>query len=105
MPGGSARNATGAWPPVRIILHACRSHGAVIERAGLRIMGAARPRPITWPQSWRRTSMRRTSMRMATALALLFLVAGLIGPTIVHADSKGNVNFIIGGKKLDKDWD
>jgi len=49
--------------------------------------------------------MRRAMMRMAPALALLFFVAGLLGPTIARADSKGNVNFIIGGKKLDKDWD
>lgn len=48
--------------------------------------------------------MRRTSMRMAPALVLLFIVAGLIGPEIVRADSKGDVNFIIGGKGLDKDW-
>ena len=45
--------------------------------------------------------MRRAILRMA----VLFLVAGLLGPTITRADSKGNVNFIIGGKKLDKDWD
>jgi hypothetical protein len=44
-------------------------------------------------------------MRMAPALALLFFVAGLIGPTLAHADSKGNVNFIIGGKGLDSDWE
>lgn len=49
--------------------------------------------------------MRRAIMRMAPALALLFLVAGLLGPTITRADSKGNVNFIIGGKGLDSDWE
>ena len=49
--------------------------------------------------------MRRASMRMAPALALLFFVAAVMTPAVARADSKGDVNFIIGQKKLDKDWD
>ncbi len=49
--------------------------------------------------------MRRASMRMALALAVLLFVAGLVNPAIARADSKGEVNFIIGGKGLDQnDW-
>lgn len=50
--------------------------------------------------------MRRTSLRVAPALALLFFVAAVMTPAVARADSKGEVNFIIGGKGLDKnDWD
>lgn len=49
--------------------------------------------------------MKRTILRVTPALALLFFVAALIGPAVALADSKGDVNFIIGQKKLDKDWD
>jgi hypothetical protein len=49
--------------------------------------------------------MRRAILRMAPAFALLFSVAGLLGPSIARADSKGSVNFILGGKSLDSDWE
>lgn len=50
--------------------------------------------------------MRRASMRRALALAVLFFVLGLMNPAIARADSKGEANFIIGGKGLDQDdWE
>ncbi len=49
--------------------------------------------------------MRRASMRRVLALGVLFFVAGLMDPAIARADSKGEVNFIIGKKMLDQDWE
>jgi hypothetical protein len=48
--------------------------------------------------------MGRAIMRMAPALAFLFFVAGLIG-SVARADSKGHVNFILGEKAMDNDWE
>jgi hypothetical protein len=44
-------------------------------------------------------------MRRVLALGVLFFVAGLMDPAIARADSKGEVNFIIGKKMLDQDWE
>ena len=49
--------------------------------------------------------MRRASMRRVLALGVLFFVAGLMDPAIARADSKGEVNFIIGKKMLAQDWE
>jgi hypothetical protein len=45
-------------------------------------------------------------MRIALALAILLFVAGLGDPGIARAESKGEVNFILGKKMLDQaDWE
>ena len=50
--------------------------------------------------------MRRARMRIALALAVLFFVLGLMNPAIARAESKGEVNFILGKKMLDQaDWE
>ena len=49
--------------------------------------------------------MNRASWRMALAFGALVFLAGIGDPAIARADSKGDVNFIIGAKSLDRnDW-